>query len=256
METLVKGAANTTPHGPFYRPSLGHPSGMAQVGVTTLPWRSRPGTAIRSNSGRVGIFPTTTGADAPAAPLDEIVDGAEGVGVGKVDAGGLSPEILASGSRLLRRDRPLVAAEAASDAERNALRALLSPLGYREAERHCWTATWVWSPSAARCRVIAGRASRQLEQQGRLGLLGRPGTISGDRQRFRPARACALTHVYPMRENRRQLSCVLERPGHGSGEASMSFTSGNRRSWSQGTVGACAVELRARLRVDEPDWRS
>jgi hypothetical protein len=36
--------------------------------------------AIRSNSGRVGIFSTTTGGDAPAAPLDEIADGVEGVG--------------------------------------------------------------------------------------------------------------------------------------------------------------------------------
>lgn len=49
---------------------------------------------------------------------------------------------------MLRRDRPLVAAEAASDAERHALRALLTPLGYREAERYCWTATWLWEPIA------------------------------------------------------------------------------------------------------------
>ena len=50
---------------------------------------------------------------------------------------------------MLRRDRPLVAAgEAASNAERHALRALLTPLGYREAERYCWTATWLWEPIA------------------------------------------------------------------------------------------------------------
>ncbi len=142
-----------------------HPE-WRHVGLTTLPWRSRPGTAIRSNSGRVGIVPTTTGGDAPAAPLDEIVDGVEGVAVVKVDAGGLSPEILASGRRLLQRDRPLVAAEAASDAERTALRALLSPLGYREAERHCWTATWVWEPERRpirrrRTRVAATRTVAQ-----------------------------------------------------------------------------------------------
>ena len=72
----------------------------------------------------------------------------EGIGLVKVDAEGLSAEILASGRRMLRRDRPLVAAEAASDAERHALRALLAPLGYREAERYCWTATWLWEPIA------------------------------------------------------------------------------------------------------------
>jgi hypothetical protein len=87
-----------------------HPE-WRQVGLTTLPWGSRPATEIRStNSGRVVIVHTTTGGDAPAAPLDEIVDGVAGVGVVKVEAGGLSPEILASGRRLLRRDRPLVAA--------------------------------------------------------------------------------------------------------------------------------------------------
>jgi hypothetical protein len=58
----------------------------------------------------------------------------------------MSAEILASGRRTLRRDRPLVAAEAASDAERHALRALLSALGYRELKRYCWTATWLWEP--------------------------------------------------------------------------------------------------------------
>jgi hypothetical protein len=47
---------------------------------------------------------------------------------------------------MLRRDRPLVAAEATSDSERHALRALLSPLGYRELGRYCWTPTWLWTP--------------------------------------------------------------------------------------------------------------
>jgi hypothetical protein len=56
----------------------------------------------------------------------------------------------ASGLRTLRRDRPLVAAEAASAAEREALRALLAPLGYRQIEqRYCWTPTWLWEPRDA-----------------------------------------------------------------------------------------------------------
>jgi hypothetical protein len=79
------------------------------------------------------------------APLDEIIDGVAGVAVVKVDANGPSAAILASGQRMLRRDRPLVAAEATSDSERHALRALLSPLGYRELGRYCWTPTWLWT---------------------------------------------------------------------------------------------------------------
>jgi FkbM family methyltransferase len=113
-----------------------------RVAVTRLPWRPR---ARTSNSGRVGITPAGDG-DAVAAPLDEILDGVEGVGVVKVDAEGLSAEILASGRRMLRRDRPIVAAEAASEAERHALRALLAPLGYAEIRSYCWTPTWLWDP--------------------------------------------------------------------------------------------------------------
>jgi hypothetical protein len=77
--------------------------------------------------------PPANGGDAPAAPLDEILEGAHGDRPIEVDAEGLS---LASGRRTLRRDRPLVAAEAAADAERHALRAVLSALGYREVERN------------------------------------------------------------------------------------------------------------------------
>jgi FkbM family methyltransferase len=122
-----------------------HPA-WRRVAVTALPWRPRPGTSIRSNSGRVGIAPVADGGDAPAAPLDEILDGVHGIKLVKVDAEGSSAQILASGRRILRRDRPLIAAEAASDVERHALRALLAPLGYREVARYCWTATWLWEP--------------------------------------------------------------------------------------------------------------
>jgi hypothetical protein len=95
----------------------------------------------------------------------------------KVDAGGLSPEILASGRRLLQRDRPLVAAEAATDAERNALRALLSPLGYRQAERHCWTGTWVWEPER---RPMPRHRGTRVEAAGTAGPPGPAGQAGDD----------------------------------------------------------------------------
>lgn len=126
-------------------PVAAHPSWRG-VAVTTRAWRPRPGTSIRSNSGCVAIAPATRGGDAPAAPLDEILQGVEKIEMIKVDAQGLSAQILGSGRRTLLRDRPLVAAAAGSNAERAALRALLSPMGYCEVRRYCWTATWLWEP--------------------------------------------------------------------------------------------------------------
>ncbi len=120
-----------------------HPS-WRNVTVRALPWRPPPEAPGRTNSGRVAV--TQTG-DTPAAPLDEILDGVAPVGLVKVDAEGLSADILASGIGVLRRDRPLVAAEAATPPERGALRAIMSALGYRELEpSYCWTPTWLWEP--------------------------------------------------------------------------------------------------------------
>jgi FkbM family methyltransferase len=127
-----------------------HPS-WRSVAVTTLPWRPRDGTRVRSNSGRVGVAPVA-GGGTPAAPLDEILASVERVDVVKVDAEGLGSDILFSARRVLRRDRPLVAAEAASAGERRALRAILSPLGYREVGRYCWTPTWLWEPAPEEIR--------------------------------------------------------------------------------------------------------
>jgi len=122
-----------------------HPQ-WREVSVRALPWRSGHGASARTNSGRTAVAPAPDGGDAPAAPLDHLLDGIRGIGLVKVDAAGLSAEILASGRRTLRRDRPLVAAEAGTDAARHRLRAVLSSLGYRELARYCWTPTWLWEP--------------------------------------------------------------------------------------------------------------
>lgn len=124
-----------------------------QVAMTTLPWSAPAGAPTRTNSGRVGVAATSGRGDAPAAPLDEILDGIAGVGLVKVDAEGMSAEILASAAQTLRRDQPLVAAEAATPQERSALRALMSSLGYREIEpSYCRTPTWLWEPPGAAAR--------------------------------------------------------------------------------------------------------
>lgn len=109
-----------------------------------------PGRAA-TNSGQrriVAAEPATAGQVA-AAPLDELASGAGPVGVVKVDTCGSSAETLRSGLRMLRRDRPLIAAEASTTTERIALRALLEPLGYRERGPYCFTPTWIWEPRPA-----------------------------------------------------------------------------------------------------------
>ncbi len=132
-----------------------HPE-WRDVTVMALPWRSRPGATTSSNSGRVIVAPSSSTATVAAAPLDAILASVRDIGVVKVDAGRLSAEILSSGLNTLRRERPLVAAEAASPAEREALRAVLVPLAYREIEqRYCWTPTWLWEP----CRRVQRSAT-------------------------------------------------------------------------------------------------
>jgi FkbM family methyltransferase len=127
-----------------------------EVMLTVPPLRSR---ARRANSGCTTIAQADGHPQAAAAPLDEVLEGLEGITLVKVDAVGLSVEVLASGQGMLLRERPLVAAEARVPREYNAVRALLARHGYRELGRYCWTPTWLWAPSerVAPSRLRPGR---------------------------------------------------------------------------------------------------
>jgi FkbM family methyltransferase len=92
---LVTIAENGLGGGVVPRQVAAHPS-WRSVRTTTLPWRPRQGTSARTNSGRVGISPADAEADAPAAPLDEIVGEFDRVAVLKVDAERMSIDILLS----------------------------------------------------------------------------------------------------------------------------------------------------------------
>ncbi len=136
-----------------------HPT-WRQVAVAALPWSAPPGAPTRTNSGRVAVTLATDHVDAPAAPLDEILAGIGPVGLVKVDAEGMSAEILGSGVGILRRDRPLVAAEAATAHERSAVQALMASVGYREVEpSYGWTPTWLWEPVDGPVDFAASRSS-------------------------------------------------------------------------------------------------
>lgn len=120
-----------------------HPS-WSHLTLAPLPWRPRPGSPARTNSGRFGV----AGAEGatPAARLDEALAPFERIALIKVDAENLGPEILASGKTILTRDHPVIAVEAATDERLRALHKLLDPLGYKSEGRFCWTPTWLWTP--------------------------------------------------------------------------------------------------------------
>jgi FkbM family methyltransferase len=119
-----------------------HPT-LTNVEVVALPWRPRRGSPATGNSGTVGVQEAVAGG-VRAAPLDELLEHVGPIAVLKVDAEGLSAEILASGLRTLERDRPLVAVETATDDAYARVRSLLAPLGYAPVGRYCWTPTWLW----------------------------------------------------------------------------------------------------------------
>jgi len=95
----------------------------------------------------IGVTPTADDSEIPAARLDDILSSFGTIAVVKVDAEDLSIDALESGMTVLQRDRPLVAVEAASDAEQGRLRRLLLPLGYELVGQYCWTPTWLWEPA-------------------------------------------------------------------------------------------------------------
>ena len=120
-----------------------------RVAIVPFPWQPEPGAAIqaRTNSGMIGVTPTADDSEIPAARLDDILSSFGTIAVVKVDAEDLSIDALESGMTVLQRDRPLVAVEAASDAEQGRLRRLLLPLGYELVGQYCWTPTWLWEPA-------------------------------------------------------------------------------------------------------------
>ncbi|GAA1553036.1 hypothetical protein GCM10009789_03220 [Kribbella sancticallisti] len=114
-----------------------------------IAWRPRGPAAASTNTG-ARRFRSDDAGEVAAMPLDDVLEGLEGVAVVKVDTEGLSGEVLGSGQRMLERDRPVVMAEAATEIQRTAVRMVLEPLGYRETARFGWTPTWLWSPGVVR----------------------------------------------------------------------------------------------------------
>ena len=126
------------------RPVAVHPS-WRRVSPVPIRWRRRAPDGPATNTGS-RRFRSDPAGPVAAVSLDDVLRGLAGVALVKVDAGGLSGEILAGGRRMLVRDRPVVVAAADGAGERAAVRAALDPLGYRRVGRFGWSPTWLWSP--------------------------------------------------------------------------------------------------------------
>jgi FkbM family methyltransferase len=130
------------------RPVAVHPT-WRRVSPVPIRWRRRAPDSPATNTGS-RRFRSDPAGPVEAVSLDAVLDGLTGVAVVKVDAGGLSGEILTGGRRMLVRDRPVVVAAAEGPGERAAVRTALEPFGYRQVHRFGWTPTWLWSPEPRR----------------------------------------------------------------------------------------------------------
>jgi FkbM family methyltransferase len=144
-ETLAENRISTRVE---VRPVAVHPT-WRRVSPVPIRWSPRrPGSAATNTGSR--RFRADPAGPVEAMTLNAVLGGVTGVALVKVDAGGLSGEILASGRRTLLRDRPAVVAAANGPGERAALRTALEPLGYSEVAQFGWSPTWLWSPAPGR----------------------------------------------------------------------------------------------------------
>src|SRR5512139_3594021 len=93
--------------------------------------------------GNTGMATVIEGSQIPAIRLDALADGLQ-VAVVKIDVEGLGAAVLASGRKLLQRDRPLLAVEARDQGEQRMIAAVLKPFGYRPGPTYCATPVTLW----------------------------------------------------------------------------------------------------------------
>lgn len=138
-------AENRLTHLVDVRPVAVHPM-WRRASPVPIHWRRHGPEGASTNTGKRRFRGDPAGTVA-ALTLDTLLADITDVALVKVDAGGLSGEILASGRRTLARARPVVVAAADGPGERTAVRTTLEPLGYQEVGRFGWSPTWLWSPS-------------------------------------------------------------------------------------------------------------
>jgi FkbM family methyltransferase len=103
-----------------------------------------PGPA--ENAGQTQLNLTEAG-DVPVLRLDDVLDTAPDVV--KIDVEGMEAAVLRGAQDVLRRHRPALYIEAATEKAHNEVTAILAPLGYRPRTRFNATPTWLFTTDAA-----------------------------------------------------------------------------------------------------------
>jgi len=99
---------------------------------------------VANGNGNSGMARVTNGGPVPVLRLDDFTDESE-VGLVKVDAEGMSADVLRSGLNLLAKHQPVIAVEEQDAAEAGQVAAVLEPLGYRRAEKsYGFTPVRIW----------------------------------------------------------------------------------------------------------------
>jgi len=119
-----------------------HPSWTWSRSVESA-WQPPSTDPTRTNTGTRGVMRGEAG-QCPAWTLDEVGLPQGRVGLVKIDTEGLGAAVLLSGSQLLRRDKPLIAVEAATAEEQASVMGVLQPYGYVQVGQYCHTPTFVW----------------------------------------------------------------------------------------------------------------
>jgi len=94
----------------------------------------------------LGMGYVTEGKQLNAFTLDEILKDAANVAVIKIDCEGSELEVLRSAVETIKKHRPILVVETATDEERAEVRRFLQPLGYEHGDRYCATPTYIWEP--------------------------------------------------------------------------------------------------------------
>lgn len=96
----------------------------------------------------IGMARITHGTKIPAMALDELVKGYK-IALVKIDVEGLEPQVLMSAESTIKRSRPVLVIESATQDAIGKVNDFLEPLGYRRSAKYASTPTYIWSAVSA-----------------------------------------------------------------------------------------------------------
>jgi FkbM family methyltransferase len=129
---------------------VGNRVGLHRITAWNLALGQRSGLAgvVGGNDGNPRLLPSARGT-IPMAKLDEILSVRtldKRIILIKCDAEGMEPNIIAGGSQIIQRDKPMMFVECSTKDECDEVDSLLLPMGYERRRRFNATPTWMYMP--------------------------------------------------------------------------------------------------------------